>query len=111
LEKLVAWRNREARRLHFGARAAAGELLTDRAADRREDVVRVGTDQPDRAHDDHQNDRQHDGILGNILTAFIAPELLEKPFHELSSLTRRALLKLQSLSECAGKSWITPRTP
>lgn len=96
--------------MRLGTRTAAGGLLADRAADRREYVVRIGTDEPDRADDNHQNNRQHDGVLGNILAAFIRPELLEKPFHELSSLTRRTLFKLQSLSECTGKSWITRRT-
>jgi hypothetical protein len=49
--------------------------LLDRASDRRKYVVGVGTDQPDRTHYDHQNNRQHHGIFGNILPLIVLPEI------------------------------------
>jgi hypothetical protein len=49
--------------------------LLDRASDRRKYVVGVGTDQPDRTHHDHQNNRQHHGIFGNILPLIVLPEI------------------------------------
>jgi hypothetical protein len=42
----------------------------------REDVIGIRTDQPDRAHDDDQNNGQHDGVFGDILTALVLYQLL-----------------------------------
>ena len=50
--------------------------LLNRAADLRKDIVRVRSAQPDRAHDDDENDGQHDGVFRDVLALFIIPELL-----------------------------------
>lgn len=50
--------------------------LLNRAAYLRKDVVRVRSNQPDRAHDNDENDRQHDGVFRDVLALLIIPELL-----------------------------------
>lgn len=55
---------------------ARGSELLDRAADLRKHIVGIRTDQTDRADNDYQDDRQHDRILGDVLTAIIGPKLL-----------------------------------
>jgi hypothetical protein len=40
----------------------------------RENTVRVGTDHPDCAHDEHQNHGQHDSIFGDVLTLVFRPK-------------------------------------
>jgi hypothetical protein len=51
-------------------------LLLDGAADLREHSVSVRPDEPDSAHHNHQNDRQHYRVLSDILTTFILPKIL-----------------------------------
>ena len=58
--------------LKFAAR------LLDGAANVREYVVGVRADEPDRADYDHQDNRQHHRILGDILSLLILPEILPK---------------------------------
>ncbi len=50
--------------------------LLDRAADLREYVVGIRPNQTNRAHDDDENYRQHDGIFRDVLATLIFPELL-----------------------------------
>jgi hypothetical protein len=50
-------------------------VLLNRAADLGKYVVRIGADQPDRAHDNHQNHSQHHCIFRNVLTLVIVPKL------------------------------------
>jgi hypothetical protein len=49
--------------------------LLDRAADLREDVARIRSDQPDGAEYNDKNDRQHHRIFCNILPALIRPKI------------------------------------
>jgi hypothetical protein len=49
--------------------------LLNRAANLREYIVGVGPDEPDGAHDDHQNHSQHDCVFSNVLTTVIVPEV------------------------------------
>jgi hypothetical protein len=53
--------------------------LLNAAGNRRENVVGVGPNQPDRSHHDHQNNGQHHRIFGNILTLLFP----EKPMCKL----------------------------
>ena len=48
-------------------------LLIEAAAYLRENVVGIGTDQSDRAHDEHKDDSQHDSILRDVLALFFIP--------------------------------------
>jgi hypothetical protein len=50
------------------------DCLLDRAADVRENIVGVGADEADGADYDDENYREHDGILGYVLTLFVVPE-------------------------------------
>jgi hypothetical protein len=50
--------------------------LLNRAADLGEYVIRIRPDEPDRAHDDHQNHSQHDCVFRNVLATLIVPKLL-----------------------------------
>ena len=50
-------------------------LIGNRAGDRRKYVVRVGTNQTNRADHDDQNDGQHHGIFCHVLPSLIGPEL------------------------------------
>src|SRR6266852_8277591 len=63
-------------------------LLTDGAADVGEYVVGVRTNEPDRAHHDHQNHSQHHRILGDILTTVIVPKFLQYVCHRLRLLKK-----------------------
>jgi len=49
-------------------------LLLNRAANRREHVIRVRANQPDGSDYKHQNYRQHDSVFGNVLTLIISKE-------------------------------------
>lgn len=51
--------------------------LLDGAGHVRENVVGVGADEADRANDDHENDGQHHGVLGDVLALFVSPELAQ----------------------------------
>ena len=52
--------------------------LLDGAADLREDVAGVRTDQTHGADDNDEDHRQHDRVFGDILTSFIGPKLQAK---------------------------------
>src|SRR5580704_1869356 len=58
------------------SKSIADSRLLDGAADVREHVVGVRADEPDRTHHDHQNYGQHHGILSDILTTLIVPQVL-----------------------------------
>jgi len=47
--------------------------LLNRASYFREYIISIRTDQPNRAHHDDQDDRQHDCIFRDVLTAFVGP--------------------------------------
>lgn len=49
--------------------------LLDCAADLREHIAGVCSDEPDGADDNDENDGQHHGILSDVLSFFIAPKL------------------------------------
>ncbi len=67
------------RSLAFCERRALG--LLDRAADLREHVVGVRTDEADRTHDDYQNHGQHNCVFCDVLTTLIVPKLLKTFCH------------------------------
>ena len=52
------------------------ERLLDRASNLRKYVIGIRADQANRAHDDHKNYRQHDGVFCDVLSAFIRPKLM-----------------------------------
>jgi hypothetical protein len=52
------------------------DRLLNRASNLRKDIIRVRSNQPDRAHDNDENDGQHDGVFRDVLALFIIPELL-----------------------------------
>jgi hypothetical protein len=58
----------------WGTRFGMESWLLDGAADLREDVVGVGADQTDRAHDDDEDHGQHDRVFGDVLTFFVGPK-------------------------------------
>ncbi len=58
-------------------RAGSGRKLLQRAANIREHVVGVRTDQPNCTHDDNQNHCQHHRVFRDVLTALIVPEFCE----------------------------------
>jgi hypothetical protein len=47
-------------------------LLLNRAANRREHVIRVRANQPDSSDYKHQDYRQHDRVFGDVLTLIIS---------------------------------------
>lgn len=49
-------------------------LLADRACGRRECVVSVTTNQTNGPNHENENHREHDSVLGDILTLFLNPE-------------------------------------
>ncbi len=49
----------------------AGPCLLNCASDLREHVACIGSDQPDRADDNYENDSQHHGILSDVLSFFV----------------------------------------
>ena len=56
--------------------AETTDRLLNRASNLRKDIVRVRSDQADRANDNDENDGQHDGVFRDVLALFIIPELL-----------------------------------
>src|SRR5271168_1241587 len=72
-----AW-TRAARDLsHCGldTRPASSLLTADLATNIAEHVPGAGTNQPDGADHDDKHHRQHDGVLGNVLTLFVVPQV------------------------------------
>src|ERR1700735_1872912 len=57
------------------------ELLTDGAGNRGKNVVGVATNKTNSSNYNHQHDRQHDGVLRDVLTSFIRPQLLQQSCH------------------------------
>jgi hypothetical protein len=55
-------------------RNARADSLLNRTGDVGENIIRVGADEPNRAHDDNQDYGQHHGILCNILAFFLTPQ-------------------------------------
>jgi hypothetical protein len=62
-------------------RRTADFALLDGAANLRKDIVRVRSNQTDRAHDNYENDRQHHRVFRDVLALLIVPELLYKMCH------------------------------
>jgi hypothetical protein len=56
-------------------------ILLNRACDAGEGIIRVGANQTNRANDENQNHRQHNGVLGDVLALFVVPELLGEVEH------------------------------
>jgi hypothetical protein len=52
-------------------------ILLDRTADVRENIIGIGADEADGTDYDDEDDREHDGILGYVLTLFVVPEFGE----------------------------------
>lgn len=57
-------------------------LLIDRTCDLRENIVRVGADQLQRAHHNNQNNREHDSVFCDVLALVPSPEVVPKICHE-----------------------------
>jgi hypothetical protein len=55
--------------------------LLNSASYLRENVIRIGPDQPDGSNYNYQDDSKHHCVLGNILSLFICPESLNKLGH------------------------------
>lgn len=53
-------------------------LLTDRTGDAGKHVVRVASNKPDRAYNDHENHCKHHGILSDVLAFVVRPQLAKK---------------------------------
>jgi len=49
------------------------------------DIVGIRADQPDCAHDDHQNHGQHHRVFGNVLALLVLPKSAQEVFHRLYS--------------------------
>jgi len=64
------------------ASMACGRLLVgDLALNLREDGVGVAADKPHRADHDHEDDGQHDGVFGYVLTILLDPKLTKSLNH------------------------------
>jgi len=55
--------------------AETTDRLLNRASNLRKDIVRVRSDQTDRADDNDENDGQHHCVFRDVLTLLIIPEL------------------------------------
>jgi hypothetical protein len=62
--------------LHRLFQTSRERRLLNGATNLRKHVVRVRTDEPDRAHDNDQNHSQHHCVFRNVLSTLIVPELL-----------------------------------
>src|SRR5207249_10575855 len=51
------------------------QFLLNRTRHRREDVIRIRADEPNGAHDQDENHRQHHRILGNVLSLIVEETL------------------------------------
>ena len=56
-------------------------LLRDGTGYRREDVIGICADQPDRAHHNYQDNGEHYGIFSYVLAFFVAPEVQKHFVH------------------------------
>src|SRR5271157_5161998 len=72
-----AWRRaaRDLSHCDLDTRPASSLLTADLAANVAEYVGSAGTNQPDSADHDDKHHRQHDGVLGNVLTIFVVPKV------------------------------------
>jgi hypothetical protein len=57
---------------------ALRQSLLDSTGNRGEYVIGAGSDHSNGTHDNRENDRQHDGVFGDIL-AFLLPQHLPQP--------------------------------
>jgi len=65
-----------------GNRGISGtSALLNRTSRLREDIVRVGADQPDRPHHNYQNHRQHYRILRDVLALFVPKHVENREYH------------------------------
>jgi hypothetical protein len=62
------------RQISTGAKAWLAVFLLDRTGNRREHIIGVGPDQSNCSNDDDQDDRQHYGIFGDILSLLFEPK-------------------------------------
>ena len=60
-----------------GGRGPVESDLLNRTSNRGEDVIRIGTDEPDRTNYNHQNHRQHDCVFSDVLSVIVRPQLGE----------------------------------
>jgi hypothetical protein len=49
----------------------SANLAADGTGHARKNIIRVTADKAHRAYDDYQNHRQHNRVLGNVLTLFL----------------------------------------
>ena len=56
-------------------------LVLHLTADLRERVIRAAADESHGADHDDQDYRQHNRVLGDVLTAFISPKLIDRFIH------------------------------
>src|SRR5437660_7298479 len=59
--------------------------LLNRAGRAGEHIICVRTDEANRPHDQHQNDGQHHGVFGDVLSRIVRPQLTNQLVHSLSS--------------------------
>src|SRR5437879_8053796 len=59
--------------------------LLNRAGRAGEHIICVRTDEANRPHDQHQNDGQHHGVFGDVLSRIVRPQLANQLVHSLSS--------------------------
>src|SRR5215470_14816906 len=86
---LAGGRNRRRRSCKASSASLPSLQRTCYAGER---IVGVGTDQPNRPDDQHQNHGQHDGILGDILTVSLAPKPPYDRCHRTAPLSQVAAI-------------------
>jgi hypothetical protein len=74
-----------AARTHAGR---AEQLLSHLAADLREDVIGVATDQAHRANDDDEDHGKHDGIFRHVLPILPHPKIANCVYHSFAPIRR-----------------------
>jgi hypothetical protein len=60
---------------------SANSYLSDVAGHSRKSVVGLRSDKPDGAHHNYKYDRQHDRVLGDVLTIVLIPHPVNKLDH------------------------------
>src|SRR5215472_15775692 len=73
-----------------------GRWLLHGTGDVGEHVIRVGANQANGTNNNNENNRQHDRILGNVLSLLFAPKSARKLFH--CSLLTKANQKSQEMA-------------